>query len=872
MGLRAAAELRMTSLANSLAGLSLLSGSNYGGLLSPLTVESRAVRLARMHFTTPVVTPVWKQGPVPASVSSILALPSLVERPTNGTLPPDVATAFTAYKALERLRALAQAGVSGTGNLQAVQDRFAAGLQELQGWMPTAPGQQLTLSFGRAARRADSLALPPAVPSELRGSKVVAERDAAIAGLDGTERFSLRLTRPGASDTFVIDLATLPQPPKLDSIANALNQAIAALPMLGSDGQPILDGSGNPVPKYQSAFAVVRHEGGGWGLELHNGGIEEVALRQDDARPTLMVAATHNVDGALAPVSLARFDLPADLLQRSPLSVLSATDLPGTTAQAPLKDGSAAPPLPAPLALAATVTDADGFTYAVGTSSGTLGSQVSDGADDLVLLKLDSRGRQVWQRSLGTSGSATGFSVALAPGGGVVVGGTAAPTGGGTDRDLLVARFGAAGEELMLAQVRQVGDEQMQGFAAASDGSMVVGGRNAEGQLSLTKLDASGKLVTRQALAPSSGTQIKGLAIAPAGEVLVLTQQGTDALVQGYAPGDLSQPISSQTLEGLNATSLAVAADGRLAVGGQRNGDGAVAIIANGGLAWANLASSGDDRIDQMLFRGDDLFVAGRTTGVLGAAKSGSVDAFIARLDAATGTVEQVQQWGRGGTRSGPVTMTLAEHGDSAVHKLGFNDGVLNPAESQKLVDLTALRPGDSFSLRVNGGSPLLVAIGADESASSFADRVSRLLGRSVGRVTIARSEGAPKLRIEPSAGHRIDLLAGPKGQDALAKLGLAPGQLIVPPPFDSKAPRVKPGGHYGLDLVEGLSLRNAASAKQALERIEGAIATVQAGFRSLYWDETKAALAEGRKSGTVSPYLGQQLARYQDALARLGG
>ncbi len=862
----------MSSLANSLAGLSLLTGTNFGGLGGSTRVESRAVRAARANYTLAPITPVWRMGLTPPSAAAVLARPSLIDKPATGRWPADVATAFTAYRALEQLRVLATAGVNGAGDPGSLDGRFAQGLGELERWMAGATGDQLTLSFGRALRRADSLALPAKVASEIRAEPVAAARDAPLAGLNGDERFTLKLVRPGATDTVSVDLATLAQPPRLDTIANAFNQAIAALPMLGIDGQPLLNQDGEVLPRYESKFSVVRSGNGKWGLELDSGGIEEVALRQQDARPALMITATQSIDGAVGPVALSRFDLPADELQRSSLATLSAIDAPATALQRLGKDGKPLSPIAAPLGLAASVTDVGGFTYAVGTSSGTVGAQVGDGTDDLVLLKLDSRGQQIWQRSLGTAGSATGLTIKLDPDGKLLVGGTMTENADG-EGDLLVARFGSGGEELQFSRVRQIGDEQLQGMAVAGDGTTLLAARRSNGELALTRLDAAGRVMERQTLPPTMGSQVRGLAFAPGGDLLLLTQSGSDALLQRYAGGSLAAPPQETRLANLTASSLAVSADGRVAVGGSQGSDGAVALIDGNATRWAALAGTGRERVDQMLFRGDDLFVAGRTDGVLGAAKSGLTDAFVARIDVASGAVEQVRQWGRGGTHAGPVAMTLAQSADSAVHRLGFRDGTLNPAQSDKLADVTSLRPGDRFGLRVNGGKIRTITIEANETAAAFAERVGRLIGRSAGKVSVTSSGGAPQLRFEPKAGQRIDLLSGPEGSDALPKLGLGPGQLITPPLFDSKAPRVKPGGHYGLDLAQGLSLRDKASARAALGRVDNAISTVQAGFRSLYWDDTKAALADGpRRGGTVSPYLGQQLERYRDALSRLGG
>jgi hypothetical protein len=860
----------MTSLDNSLAGLSLLTGANFAGMATFTPVESRAVRLAKAQFTAKPVVPVWSQGVAAPNLSAVLRRASLIDLADGAGRSPDVANAFTAYKALERLKALADAGARGVADSAALQKKFKAGLAEVERWMAAAPSDQLTLSFGKALRKADSVALPDAPAEDVRGSIAARTRDEALAGLTGTERFTLRVSRPGASDTLTVDLSSIAQPPTLDGVAAAFNTALASLPMTGADGAPVLSSDGSVVPRYQSRFAVVRHDGGGWGLELRSGGIEEVALRDEGAAPALLVGVAQGAEaGVGVPIALSR--LTGATLDRATLTKLTAIDRDATALQSPpTTEGLEASPVLAPLTIAATVAAPDGGSYAIGTSRGTMGALVSDGEDELVLMKLDSRGQTLWQRALGTAGAASGLSVALAADGDVVVGGTVTPTGG--DRDLLFARFGADGEEKVQSAVRQLGEQDFAGMAVLDDGSTLFASKAADGAISLVRVGADGKIGERIGLGVDI-RNLRGMATAPNGDLVLLHQSGEDSVVSRFAGGDPAAAPTSERLTGVVASSLAIAGDGTVAVGGKRGSDAAVALIGVGATRWVDLASAGDDRIDQLAFDGGTLVAAGRTTGDLGGARTGLTDAFVARIDAASAAVEQVRQWGQVGQRSGAVTVSVVASGDSAVHRLGFSEGTINPSQSASLADVTALNPGDRFQIRINKQAPKTVTVEEGETASSFVERLQRLIGRSAGKVTITRSGGAPQIRIEPAAGQRLDLLPGPEGRDALAKLDLAPGSLIAAPLFDAKAPRVKPGGHYGLDLTDGLSVADKASAKVALERIDNAIATVRAGFRSLFWDATKAALAEGpRKVGSVSPYLAGQLARYTDALKRMGG
>jgi trimeric autotransporter adhesin len=189
------------------------------------------------------------------------------------------------------------------------------------------------------------------------------------------------------------------------------------------------------------------------------------------------------------------------------------------------------------------------------------------------------------------------------------------------------------------------------------------------------------------------------------------------------------------------------------------------------------------------------------------------------------------------------------------------------------LTSQTSIRAGDSFSVRLNNGLVRKITIAPDETLGSLATRVNNALGRKAA-VTTPTVNGHKVLRMEAKAGVDVELIAGPETGDALEKLGLAPARLMVPA-ITGKGrndPRVLPGGTFGLALTEALSIGTAKDAAIALKSIRDAISTTQTAYRSLYWDEAKAALADGATGGGrgPSPYQAAQLARYQDALTRV--
>ena len=127
-------------------------------------------------------------------------------------------------------------------------------------------------------------------------------------------------------------------------------------------------------------------------------------------------------------------------------------------------------------------------------------------------------------------------------------------------------------------------------------------------------------------------------------------------------------------------------------------------------------------------------------------------------------------------------------------------------------------------------------------------------------------------MRIDAKAGSSIELIAGPQGKDALAKLGLDPMRLSVPPTATGKAPTVRPGGNFGLALTESLNVSTVKDAAATLGVLKSAISTTQTAYRSLYWDAGKANLVNGSSGANtaMTPTQQAQLASYKSALDRL--
>jgi hypothetical protein len=893
--------------------LSVLGGTTaYSSYLSTASsTESPAVIAAKKAFTTPATTAPWlaatETGSTSAQVAAIKRLTPIIDTTTDSALEdlPDVQTAFTAYKALENLRILADAATSKTisdSERAALQKSFSKGLTDLQSYLGSADTDLLTLAFGNAASSTRTLGVEARYSSSATvGTGVSKTRAAAIAGLAGNEILQITLTKGGASEVVNVDLAQTTQPPTLDSVAAAINAAIGARPALDAQGNPVLDAQGNPTSHWKSNFTVAKTDGK-WGLVFHPAGIEQVSIDQADAGDALMVAS--GVTGPSSPkaADIYRIEDLEGSLTWERLSKINAVDTAATArATAAAKAITTADEdalakdytVFAETAANGIVTDAQGYSYVVGTSAGDLGAQLSDGKDDLFLTKVDSEGTVVWQRSLGAAGSASAAAVGIAPNGEIVVAGTVSGAFSGSDdaqTDLVVTRFNPKGEELSSTAIRQVGNETASALTVGDDGAIYVAGRASSGggDAVIVKLDAAGKLMERRTIDSGGSDSISALAIDGEGNLLALTNESGTATLRKIAAGSLPQDLGSVALGSASARAIAVSETGQIAIVGAASGtlNGPQVNAPSGGmdafvtLVDADLTIAGtsyigteaSDQADSVAFLNGALYVGGRTAGTLSGDKAGKVDGFVARLDAADGSIQTVSQWGRLSSSVEPVRLTAVSGGSTALGALGLHRGLLNQQTTGDLVDETSLRVGDTFKIGVDGEAARTITIEAGETMVTLAQKIRRVTGNDA-KITTPFTDGASSLKIEVATGHTLELVAGAEGHDVLAKLGLDPVRLVPPKIAAKNAAKVTPGGRYSLGLSDGLTLLDAKTAATALSKIKSAVSMTQTAYRSLYWDSTKASLVDGTVStGGGSAYQKAQLANYQAALSRLTG
>jgi hypothetical protein len=537
------------------------------------------------------------------------------------------------------------------------------------------------------------------------------------------------------------------------------------------------------------------------------------------------------------------------------------------------------------------------------------GAHITDGGQNLVLNKYDTQGQLIWSRVVG-QGDMEGADLSVANGRVAIVGSVAGVLGDTIDlgaRDGFVSVFSDLGENLWSGRMGSMFEDTIDAVALADDGSVVVSGSTLgtlAGQASsggrdvfVQRFDASGGLVWRSQFGSTLADRAGAILLDDNGDVLVASNEDGTGIVRRLSGQDGAEdPTGVVTLGTLDNGAISAltrdAATGDLYVGGhvgsagsldqalntaQGEGDGFVARltrdIATGALNLdysRYLGSTARDSVADIQFSDGKLWVSGTTRGEVEAGNGANgTDSLVMQLDAADGSTGWARQIkGRAG-RSESAALAFVPTGDSALHRLGLPMGAIGIADSDAIDQRTAAKAGDHFFLVVDGGRNQKITLKEGQSLRQLAlDVHFRILQK--GEAKFATSTLGNKLRIQPLEGHRIDLLPGADGADLLKSLGLRQGQ-VERRALDDDGREIGPP-RYALDLPSSASITDPERADELARTFNGAAAILRRAYRTLIGSDPLAGLADQKPIGPPPAYLTAQIARYQDALARLGG
>jgi hypothetical protein len=822
---------------------------------------------------------------------------------------------YSAVNTLAYLSKMAQSSTATSGQLAGLNDRFQTGLAQVQQYLGSTSFNNFNLQAAKPSDTVTSTATV-AFSNFTYATKQLtsnANLNSALPNISTSDSFTVGIKKGGVTTNVTMDMSQVQGPLTLGNIISYMNNQLSAA------------GFSTRFQKTQTGGTTTSDATATYGLQITPGGTEQVSFSAASTPSLYMVGSsglatetqtTTNV--ATSAVTTTAADQAGRLTKLSgingtPTSTFSVnqTNSGGiTSAQA-------------------TQVDSSGNIYVIGTSTGSFGSQINQGSQDVYLTKYDSAGNVVWQNLLGSGGTANGYGLALDPSGGVVV--TGASTADLTttsvadgNNDSFVARYDASGNQTWIKQIQTLATNQSNTVSVDASGNIYIGGSVSggvigAGQVSqgkadgyLAKFDANGKLLAENQFGTSGNDSVAASATAADGSLYVASVQNGHAILSKYANGDISSaPAWTQDLGDLGAGGsiggLAVS-NGQVYLSGSSSngnltagGSATVAAAASGGIdafvfsATDNgssvspntvtyVGTSGTDTAGNLTVASDGtVYLSGTTTGTFAGAQRSvqNVNNAFATAIGTNGAVKWTQQYGGADGVSTGKSLAIDTQGSSVLDALGLPRGTISLNQSVDLTNQTTLRAGDSFQIQIQGTAARTATITIDqgETFDSLVTKINAQLG-GIGKASVNYTGGGENLTVTVNAGKTINLVAGPGNFDALSRLGLAAGVLTASATGSTSTSSSTTTSQAGVTPTYGLGLTGGAtgpldiSTKMGADMARSTLLQVLSNIQSTYQTTNApppAPAAPGNNSGTANAATASQLANYSLALSLMG-
>ena len=848
-------------------------------------------------------------------------VPVLTPSTADGKTEQDNQKLFSLYTAVNTLAYIAKMGQRPdmtAGQLAGLNTRFQTGLKQVQDYISKTDFNNFTLQAANPTASVTSAATVPLGGFDYQTKTLVSNANLgnALPGVSSSDSFTVSVKKGGTTTDVDIDLSQISGPLTLDNIVQYTNQQLSAA------------GFKTRFQKVLTSGTIDKPDKATYGLQISPGGVEQVSLSSAAAAPSLYIAGNTGNAGAVSTTTTnsggtttttAAADQQGRLIKLSdldtdPTSSFSVNTKPTTT-------GSTS-------SATSTVVDAQGNVYTLGSTNGSFGNQLNQATQDAVLTKYDSAGNVLWTRMLGATGTATGSTLALDPTGGVVIAGsdnapltTTSVNNGNVDT--FVAKYDANGNQTWIKQIQTLAQNQAASVSVESNGNVFIGGQVSGGVIGagqtkvggqdayVAKLDKKGNVVYEQQFGTSGTDSVAATATAADGSLYVASTQNGHAIIAKYAGGDArTAPVWTQDLGDLQAGGaiggLTVAngnvyvsgttqngnltASGQASIANASSGGSDAFVFAindNGSSSTSDFVSyvgtSGQEKAGQVVASADGtIYLTGSTTGTFAGATRNVQNVsnmFVTAMDSGGNTTWTKQYGGLDGVSTG-AGIAVDTSGSSVLDALGLPRGSVNPNQTVDLAANTTLRAGDSFQIQFTGTASRTATIRIDsgETLQSLATKINIQL-QTAGAASVNYTGGAAGLKIAVNAGVTLSLVGGPKGCDALARLGLPAGTLTAPAVKGQTTLSTSTGGNnltaaqpaFGLGLGSSFDLSTKVGADIARGQLLGVLSSIQKAYQTTNTPPAPPT-GPGIQNGTVSPYLQQQTAGYSLALGFLGG
>jgi hypothetical protein len=801
---------------------------------------------------------------------------------------------YTAVNNLAYLASMSKRDGMTSGQLAGFNTRFQTGLQQVESFISTATFNNFTLQAAAPSSSATGTAQVPFAQFGYAGGTIVADANIANAlpGVSTSDSFNIAVTKGGTTTNVAIDLSQVSGPLTIDNIVKYVNQQLSA------------GGFATRFQRVMTQGTISDVANASYGIQINTSAGESVSLSSASATPALYVAGTSGLTAATA-------DSPVDSQGR----LVKLTDLANPQASF----NATVSPTSGTTTAASTVVDSNGNVYMVGNATGDFGSQLDQGSQDVYLTKYDSAGNLQWTKLLGSATTASAYSLALDPTGGVVVAGsttadltTTAIADGNTDS--FVASYDANGNQTWTTQIQTLNNNQAAAVSVDASGNVYIGGQTkgpiGAGQVSnggndayVAKLSSSGKVVYEQQFGTTGNDTVAATALNGSGDLFVASVQNGEAILSKYAGGDATAtPAWTVDLgplqNGGSISGLTVSGDQVYVSGSTQNaslnaGGAATVVNANSGGSDAFVFNATDNgtsatsnyvsyvgtaAIDKAgaVTVGPDgtVYLTGSTTGTFAGQvrnTTGTNNTFVAAM-ASDGTIDWVRQYGGADGQSVGQGIAIDPQGASVLDALGLPRGTVPVNQTTDLASATTLRSGDSFQIQIQGTAArtFTVTIDSGETLQSLVTKINAEFGMN-GSASISYGATGESLKIQVNKGVTAKLVAGPADSDALGRLGLSAGTLSNGSSSSASSSASSSSTQsFGLGLSSSMDISTATDAGASRAQLLSVLTAIQKAYQTTNTPASSSSTSTAQSTGTAPAYLQNQVASYSLALGLL--
>ncbi len=852
----------------------------------------------------------------------------------------DYGKLFSLYQGLTALEDVATQANTNKNPETATQlsKAFQAGLAQVSNLISGTTFKNLRLAEGSSQTTAQSTLQINKPSSTYTTAPLTTSLTSDVPAFDGDTQFNINVTLNKKTTVVPIDLSNLgSQPRSLSNVIIYINQQLKAAGVQTRVATDRIPGTPQTITAAGTTITLPA-PADQFAMQVNIGTSETVTFNAPQTANAVYIGETvgdPNPDHD--PTTTSDNDTNAQLIKiQTDTSVVAP---PPQTGQANYVNGQDFTKNLGPHigTIHSTQVGSDGSVYMLADVSGTVNGQNINGTQDTALLKYDSAGNLIYTRTLGASNTASGLSLAVSSTGqvavaGSVTGGLLGATDGALNSgdsgafadnpDSFVSLYDSSGNELWTArrgsrlqdQASQVGFSadgktvyvagQAQGVMPG--GSAAIGGLDGyvEGFTTNAKTGAPQAAFT-QTFGTTGADQVKGMVV-DGNTMITASVENGHAVLRNF---DLSSgtPVQQSTrdlgdLQGGTIAGLQLNGNGQVVVAGSTpNGAlnaGTVTAAASGGTdafvaqvnetladdpnnAIAYYGGSGNDRATGLAVSNGQVWITGAAgTDLPGLSPIGKTDGFVANIDIASGTVAYSKRFtGKDGMTT-PTSIAVDSSGASVLDRLGLPKSPLSSDTSLQLSAQSSLRPGDQFTIAVDGGQPQTISIDQGETLATLATKIQRASGFEATATVTTSLTGQQQLSVKPSTIHaNVVFGAGPTGKNALATLGLPEGVISQTTFINDQTVQADGGPKiYGLGLSSTLNLGSPSQIAHAQAVIAAAQTVVRQAYKDLVAASTpqtpaqKAAANNKSANNPVPTYLTNQLANLQAGLARLTG